>query len=95
MIKETSAILVTTIRIFMERIQTTSLNYEVHQDVRECSLLFKEHSYGQRKWYVDIPSSGMANMLPHFTFSAQDASGAELERAPEAREIETWIFKIM
>lgn len=56
--------------------------------------MFKEHNYGQRRWYVEIPSTGMANLLPHFTFD-KNFKGDDLERLPASKDIETFISKIM
>ena len=70
----------------------------MYEDVRECSLLFKEHNFGKRKWYVEIPSTGVANLMPQFTFNAQVAQSNmkdELENVPSQEVIRRFITKVM
>lgn len=65
MVEKVSIIISSRIEIFMQRIMSGV------EHVRESSLVFKEQNYGQRKWQVDMPTNGLANLLPFFAFNTQ------------------------
>ena len=77
MIEECSKILVNTIEIFMARINSAPQNSRF-EEVRECSLLFNERNFGNRRWHVEVPTSGMASSMPFFAFGTKEAT-QELE----------------
>ena len=50
--------------------------------VRESSLVFKEQNYGHRKWQVDMPTNGLANLFPFFAFSTHVEE--DISKVPES-----------
>ena len=43
-----------------------------HEDVKENSLLFKEHNFGMKQWNVEIPTSGFAHFMPFFSYTTRE-----------------------
>jgi hypothetical protein len=39
------------------------------EHVRESSLVFKEENFGYRKWHIETPTNGLANLMPFFAFN--------------------------
>jgi hypothetical protein len=54
--------------------------------VRESSLVFKEQNYGQRRWQVDMPTNGLANLFPFFAFNTHIEE--DISKIPQTVEIE-------
>ena len=54
-------------RILAEDTHCTDSSHK-HEDVKESSLLFKEHNFGRMKWEVEVPTTGLSSILPFFSF---------------------------
>ena len=73
MIEKVSKSIQELIQTFMNKIlyddEECTDKAHVHEDVRETSMLFKENNYGTKKWVVDIPVNGFANLMPFWSAS--------------------------
>ena len=58
-------------RILSDDTHCTDRNHR-HEDVKENSMLFKEHNFGMKQWNVEIPTSGWVNFMPLFSFTTQE-----------------------
>ena len=83
-------------RILAEDTHCTDSNHR-HEDVKENSMLFKEHNFGMKQWNVEIPTNGFAHFLPFFSFQTTEIKQQhqDVSTIPRPREIETFISKIM
>ena len=76
MVEKVSKLIHERIKEFMERILADDTHCEdqnhKHEDVKENSLLFKEHNFGMKKWNVEIPTSGFAHFMPFFSYTTRE-----------------------
>lgn len=101
MVEKVSTLIHMRIKEFMQRILTddthcTDKNHK-HEDVKENSMLFKEHNFGKKKWDVEVPSGGLVTFLPFFSFQTKEIKQPydDIASIPKPREIETFITRIM
>lgn len=101
MVEKVSKLIHMRIREFMGRIladdtHCTDSNHR-HEDVKENSMLFKEHNFGMKQWDVEIPTTGFVSFMPFFSFQTNEIKTQyqDLAAIPKPREIETFISRMM
>lgn len=101
MMQKVSKILAMRIQEFMDRILSEDVHCHddnhKHEEVRESSMLFKECSKGPKTWTVDIPTAGLANLMPLFNFSSKTVKQPweNLDKPVKSAEILKFISVIL
>lgn len=95
MISKVSSIIHMLICQFMERVLKEKQG-QVHEEVKQATLIFNEELYTRHKWTIEVPINGFASTAPLFVYDYQEVGhdSDELEHPPTKQQVESYMTRI-